>query len=1122
MAKFTHLHIHSYYSILTATATPAALIKKAKEFGMDSLALTDHSSTYGLVEFYKAAKKEDMHPILGCDINILVKEETISESKTRNIKNFPIVLLAETYEGYQNILELSTKAHLEGFYDYPCIDHKLIKTYGEGIIALIGSKSSVAKMLLAGEEKEAKEYLKIYKNAFGNNNIFIELDYALDNEIQDDINKILLKFSKENNVGIVASHPVYYASAEDSSAHDVLLCIRDAAIVHDDNRYKMEGDYSMISPELMEEYFKDIPEAIENTNKIKERCNVELPLGQSLIPSFETPNDIGEEKYLRELCEVGLKKRYGTVTKELQERLDYELGIIHSMGFDAYFLIVWDFVDYSKKHDIMVGPGRGSAAGSIVAYTLEITDIDPIYYGLIFERFLNPDRVSMPDIDIDFIDTKRDRVIKYVQEKYGSDKVAQIITFGTMAARGSVRDCGRALGYGYSIVDRIAKAIPGDPGIKLKDALKDEVILQEIYKESDSKKILDAALKLEGCIRNTSIHAAALVIAKDPLTETTALQEASKGENSIVTQYSMKPIEELGLLKMDFLGLRNLSILENAINTIKELNNVDIDLLKIPLDDKKTYEMLSKGETTGVFQFESPGMRKYLKDLNPTCVEDLIAMVSLYRPGPMEYISEYISGKKDPEKVKYLDPCLESILSETYGIAVYQEQIQKIAQIFAGYTLGEADILRRAMGKKKLEVIQKEKSVFVGRAMKNGKTKELAEKIFSFIEPFARYGFNKAHAASYATISYQTAYLKANYPVEYMSSLLTADGGNADKIIAEVADCLRMDIKIVPPSINFSQVSFSADKDKKSIIFALSAIKNIGESPSEAIIEARKDGKFESIGDFVSRMDLKFVNKKILESLAKAGALDEFAERNQILENIDLIIDFAKQSHKNKDSMQIDLFASIGNEDMSDLMLPEMVPASLDEKLAWEKELMGVYVSSHPLEGLKYYLNKYTTHIDSINDIEDDTKIRIGGIITSIKTIITKGGDQMAFITIEDQSASIDGVIFARTFEGVRELLEEGNIIVSEAKVTTRERNDEKVKSLIINKCRLVDLERARKMKISEKIDLEKGEINEKGIIKKATAKELNDIKHFTIVIPQNSDMNTLERNRYSICCILD
>jgi len=1084
MNIFTHLHVHSHYSILSATAKPKTLVKRAKELGLKALALTDNSATSGLVEFYKACKDENIHSVLGCDMNIAPlgcdKKEGRDDRKTNQI-----VLLAENYDGYQNLLKLSTIAHLDGFYHKPRIDDELLLKHGNGLIALTGGiTGAIPEALIDGEEEKAKKTLDLYKKAFGEHSVFIEIQYHPNFPEQMKANKLLIEFAFKYEVPLIVAQSVYYPTPEDKESHDVLLCIRDGVNMHDENRFTLPDDYSLCSSFAIEEWFKSMDDSrlvvtkekeeivfspIENTENIAKRCKVELPLGQSLIPSFDCPDKLSEQEYLKNLCLDGLKSRYKEITKELEDRLKYELSIIHQMGFDAYFLIVWDFINYSKQNDIMVGPGRGSAAGSIVAYTLGITDIDPIRFDLIFERFLNPERVSMPDIDIDFIDTKRDLVIKYVQGKYGADKVAQIITFGTMAARAAVRDCTRALGYSYSTGDKIAKAIPNEVGQKLQDALDTEVILKEIYKEADAKKVIDTALKLEGCIRNTSVHAAALVIARDPLTETTALAEASKGEGVIVTQYSMKPIEELGLLKMDFLGLRNLSILERAVNIIKDSLGEEIDIAHIHIDDKKTYEMVARGETIGVFQFESAGMRKYLKDLSPTCIEDLIAMTSLYRPGPMDYIGNYIEGKRSPDKVKYLDPCLEDVLSETYGIAVYQEQIQRIAQVFAGYSLGEADILRRAMGKKILKVIQEQKDVFVERAIKNGKKKELAEKIFSFIEPFARYGFNKAHAASYAMISYQTAYLKANYPLEFMIALLTAEMNNTEKVILVSSDCIRMGIAILPPSVNYSLADFSIDKEKNAIRFGLSAIKNIGEGPATAIIEARKEDGLEKtfldIGDFAKRVGSKFVNKKVLESLAKVGAFDDMYERNQVLENIETIIDFSKREEKLKTSMQIDLFSTLPDAGTGELVLPEMVSATVDEKLCWEKELLGVYVSSHPLSGLEMYLDKYTTPIASFPELKDDTKIRIGGIITRAITKVDKNGNKMAFITVEDKSGEIEGVIFSRSYVDMEDFMEDGNIVVLEAKLVTREFNNEEKRSLIINKGKKVDLVKARNMK---------------------------------------------------------
>ena len=1116
---FTHLHVHSHYSILTGLGSPRRFIERAKSLGMNALALTDFNAVYGLIEFYKEAKKAEIKAILGIDMNVAVK--TIQDKQGReDAKNHQLVLLAENLEGYYNLLKLSTQAHLEGFYYKPRVDTEMLLKYGSGIIALTGGfRGAIPEALREGDEPKAEEYLKMYQKAFGENSVFLEVQHHPENPEQEKLNELLFAFGKKCNVPVVAAQSSYYLSSAEKEPHEVLMCIRDGKTMSDEDRMTMKGDFSLCEAGVMEEAFKDHPEAISNTQVIADRCDVKIPLGHILIPKYPVPKGENEQEYLRKLCDDGLKKRYGNITKELNERLEYELGIIHTMGYDAYFLIVWDFIHYAKTHDIMVGPGRGSAAGSIVAYVLEITDIDPLRYDLIFERFLNPARVSMPDIDIDFIDTKRDLMIQYVQEKYGRDKVAQIVTFGTMAARAAVRDATRALGYSYGVGDRIAKAIPGAPGTKLHDVIQSEVTLREMYKEPESKHVIDTALRLEGAVRNISVHAAAVVISDRPLVEITALQEAVKGEGVITTQYSMYPIEELGLLKMDFLGLRNLGIIEQALDILQKTRGISLDLLALPLDDAKTYEMLSQGETTGVFQFESSGMRHYLKDLQPTNIEDLIAMVSLYRPGPMEYIPDFIANKHGKKQVTYLDPCLEPILKSTYGVAVYQEQLQKIAQVFAGYTLAEADLLRRAIGKKIKAEVDRQKDIFVEKSVSNGKTKELAEKLFSFIEPFARYGFNKAHAAAYATISYQTAYLKANYPVEYMTAILTCDSNDMDKIISEVADCVRMKIQVLQPSVNDSDVGFSAH-DGKSIRFGLQAIKNIGEGPANAIMEARTEGRFTSLGDFVIRVDSKFVNKKVLEALAKVGALDEFAERNQVLENVDILIDYAKKSKKAQDHAQVDLFAEFsGAEIMSDLQLPEMVPATLDERMLWEKELIGVYLSSHPLHGLQEYFQRYTTPMASLAGLPEESKVRIGGIIQTSRLISTKNGENMMFLTLEDLTGTAEAVVFPRTYQSYKECLDNGMIIVAEAKITSRERDGETQRSLIIEKARVVDAERARKLKDSDVFDWTKDqgskEVNEKGVVSLGDEKETKKVvkvKHFVITIPSYSDEQTLEQ----------
>lgn len=1040
--SFVHLHNHTHFSLLDGLAKPSQYIKIAQEQNAPAVAITDHGNLYGLIEFYQKAKSADIKPILGCEAYITKGNRTERKTGPEN-KNYHLVLLAENNQGYQNLIQLITKAHLEGFYYRPRIDFELLKEYSKGLIGLSACiQGEIPQIALTGNDEDAVATIRKYQAVFGSENFFLEIQDHPEITNQNESNQALIRLAKETKAPLVATNDCHYPRSEDAEAHDVLICIQTQTNVNDENRLNYPGDYSMRHPKDIEEAFPNVPEAIQNTVAIADRCNVELKFKQNLIPAYQTPKNEKPHQYLKQICEAGMKKRYGEKpSDEAQKRLKYELELIHKMGYDTYFLIVQDFVRFAKEADIMVGPGRGSAAGSIISYALGITDIDPLQYNLLFERFLNPERVSMPDIDIDFADNRRDEVLDYVVEKYGQDKVAQIVTFGTMAARAAVRDVGRGLGVSYSDVDTIAKKIPARPGTKLQEAIETETELREIYEATpENKKLIDTALKLEGVVRHASVHACAVIIAEKPLIEYTPLQRAP-GDEAVISQYSMKPIEDIGILKMDFLGLKNLTILQKTVNIIKRTKKQDVNITKIPLDDAKTFKLMARAETTGVFQFESAGMKRYLKDLKPTRLEDLIAMNALYRPGPMDWIPDYIKGKHNQDKIKYFHPSFKSILEETYGVAVYQEQILEIAKNFAGFTLGEADILRKAVGKKITSLLAKQRTKFIEGAIKKGHTKRFAIDVFEkVIEPFAGYGFNKSHSACYAMIAYQTAYLKTHYPAEFMAALLTADQSNTDRIVIEIEECERMGITVLPPDINESLANFTV-VDDNTIRFGLNAIKGVGQGTVETIIEALSKGeKFKSIDDFSLRVPIKALNKKTLEALALSGALDTLGERKAIASSTEEIVIYAKNAQASYTQGQTDIFSIMSPEDQQapSFQLSKIPPATPFQKLQWEKTYLGLYVSGHPLDGLKKYLGKKIHFIEKITSREVGHSLKIGGLISRIKKITTRSGTHMAYLTLEDPTGQMDVTIFPKTYQAYREAFNEDQIVVMSGRVEMR------------------------------------------------------------------------------------
>lgn len=1041
--SFVHLHVHSHYSLLDGLGTPKDIVKMAAAQGSPAVALTDHGVLYGAFEFYKAAKEAGIKPIIGCEVYVAPNSRFDRTPGSEN-KPFHMILLAMDYEGYKNLMYLVSKAHLEGFYYKPRMDYGLMKAHSKGIIALSGCLAGeMARSVLEGDEKRQLEVIEKYQDIFGKENFYLELQDHPQIDDQRILNDRLIELSKMTGVPLVATQDSHYVRKEDHQAQDILLCIQTQTTMNETNRMKFDGDFSLRPYDEMMESFKHVPEAIENTVKLAERINIEFPFGENLIPHFKTPNDISAEQYLRELCEDGLNKKYDDSMKEkAQNQLNYELGIVGKMGFNDYFLIVWDFVKFAKDAGITVGPGRGSAAGSIITYCLDITELDPLKYGLIFERFLNPERISMPDIDIDFADIRRDEVLNYVKEKYGHENVAQIITFGTMAARAAVRDVGRAMGYPYAEVDRVAKLLPQPilgKHTPLAKSIESDPELRSVYlKEPRTKELLDNAIKLEGTVRHAGTHASAVVMSELPLVNYTPLQRSTGGGEDIITQYSMKPADEIGLLKMDFLGLKNLTIIQKTLAILKVTKNIDVDLTTIPMDDLKTFELFQKADTTGVFQLESPGMRRYIKELKPTNFGDIIAMISLYRPGPMEWIPMYIKGKHKPESVTYMDPSFESILKETNGVAIYQEQILQLARDFSLFSLGEADLLRKAVGKKIPALLNEQKIKFVEGAVKNGHPKKFAQEVFEqVVEPFAGYGFNKAHAACYAMISYRTAYLKAHYPTELMAALISCDHDNTERVAMEIMECEDMGISVLPPSVNESFSNFTV-VDDKTIRFGLSAIKGLGEGTIQAILEVRKNGKFVSLEDFLQRVPIKTVNKKTLEALAYTGAFDEMAERKAIAESVEVLVQFAKMSQEMSSQGQASLFGGMEDQTSSTLKLPKVVPSTLMERLNFEKEYLGLYVSGHPLKGLRKYLGKKVNLIDTLTQKNVGKTIKLGGLLTKAKKVFTKSGSYMMYGEIEDPTGRIEIVVFPKTFAQYQPYFIEGQILITEGRLDNR------------------------------------------------------------------------------------
>ena len=1075
--SFTHLHVHTEFSLLDGSSKIKEITKRAKELGMDSLAITDHGVMYGAIDFYRAALANGIKPIIGCEVYVAPGSRFDKEANAGEDRYYHLILLAENNKGYANLCKIVSKGFVDGFYYKPRVDYEVLREFHEGIICLSACLAGeVQRFLARGDYQAGKEAALRYLDIFGKDNYFLELqDHGIPE--QKTVNQQLLRLSDELGVDLVCTNDVHYTYADDVEAHDILLCIQTGKKKSDEDRMRYEGgQYYLKSPEEMADLFKYAPQALENTEKIAKRCNVTFEFGVTKIPSFPVPKGYTSWTYLKELCENGLHKRYPVFKgekdencklsrEELEDRLNYELNTIKSMGYIEYFLIVWDFIHFAKSSGIAVGPGRGSAAGSIVSYCLEITDIEPMRYNLIFERFLNPERVSMPDIDVDFCIERRQEVIDYVGRKYGKDHVAQIVTFGTLKAKGVIRDVARVLDMPYAQADAIAKMIPNDLHMTLDIALKQSKELRDLYEgDSDVKYLIDMSKRLEGLPRHASMHAAGVVICGKPVDEYVPLSRASDG--SITTQYIMTTLEELGLLKMDFLGLRNLTVIQNALRFIKKNRGLDIYLNKIDYSDKNVLHYIGTGNTEGIFQLESSGMKSFMKELKPESLEDIIAGISLYRPGPMDFIPKYIEGKNNADSVTYDCPQLESILEPTYGCIVYQEQVMQIVRDLAGFSLGRSDLLRRAMSKKKADVMAKERKVFVygdeseniKGCVNNGISESIANKIYDEMTVFAQYAFNKSYAAAYAVVTYQTAYLKYYYTAEFMAAMLSSVMDMTDKVAEYVYSCRSMGIKILPPDINEGESGFSAKGD--SIRYGLTAIKNVGKAVIDNIVAEREArGIYKDLEDFISRTAPLGVNKRAIENFIKAGAFDSFgATRKQMMMVYVQIVDSVNQDKKDTMQGQMSLF-DIADEDQKKnykMQMPNVGEYDNDQKLEFEKEVIGIYASGHPLSDMEEKWKRVITNMSldfavpeegESYKIKDKSRVTVGGIITTVTRKFTKRGDQMAFLTLEDLVGTVEIVVFPREFDKYREILMEGRKIFITGEADIQENAPGKVKA---------------------------------------------------------------------------
>lgn len=1057
MRRFTHLHVHTEYSLLDGASKIPQLVAYAKELGMDSLAITDHGVMYGAIDFYQECKKQGIKPIIGCEVYLT----TGSHLEKTNRGMYHLILLAETDEGYHNLMKIVSIAQIEGFYYKPRIDKDVLRAYSKGIICLSACVAGeVPVLVLQNNLDGARRAIQEYIDIFGKDNYFLEIqDHGLEEEHR--VTAALKELAKEFGIGLAATNDLHYVRREDAAAQDILLCIQTTATVDEPDRMRFPNDsFYLKSYDEMEELFGDCPEALENTAKIADRCNVKLEFGHLLLPEFAVPEGFDAESYLRHLCMEGMAAHYPNAGQEVMDRLNYELDIIHKMGYDCYFLIVWDFIDYCRKHDILVGPGRGSAAGSVVAYLLRITNIDPLKYHLLFERFLNPERVSMPDIDTDFCYKNREKVLDYVVSRYGKERVAQIITFGTLQARAAVRDVGKALGMSYGEVDEIAKMIPRELGMTLLKALEASNDLSNAYEERpEVQRLIDLARSVEGLPRNPGTHAAGVIIAPQNLMDYVPLQvgnETGKSDGSIITQYDKDKVENLGLLKMDFLGLRTLTVIGDAIKFIEKTTGEVIDIDHIPLDDEQTCQMLCRGETSCVFQLESAGITKLVVDLAPTSFEDLIPLVALYRPGPLGtgMADDFIAGRHGQRTAKVLHPLVEPILADTYGVILYQEQVMQITSVLAGFTLGQADILRRAMGKKKASELDSMRNDFVEGAKRLHDIPEaVSEDIFTLLQHFAGYGFNKSHSVAYALVAYQTAYLKAHWPTEYMAAFLNSVISDGDKVSWYISVCRSAKIKILPPDVNESEEEFSVHQPG-AIRFGMGGIKSVGAAAVQEIVRARSEGgPFKDLGDFCNRVSMRIVNKRVVENLIRSGAMDSFkANRAQLLSVMDAAIEQGSAYQKDAESGQLGLFDDTDVFQVTEIRLPELEELPKSIMLQQEKELLGFYVSGHPLSAYEKVLRGYTPLYQFIGDncnLADGTYVKVAGIISECSLRNTKKGDTMATLSLEDFTGRFPVIVFPQAFQrSIRDIYKDG-IVAVEGRYSVDERERKLIASRV-------------------------------------------------------------------------
>ena len=1123
---FAHLHVHTEYSLLDGSNKIKEYVEKIKARGMTAGAITDHGVMYGVIDFYKAAREAGINPVLGCEVYVAPGSRLDREMVHGEDRYYHLVLLAENNTGYSNLMKIVSKGFVEGYYYKPRVDMEVLEKYHEGIIALSACLAGeVQRNLVRGMYEEAKEVAYRYERCFGKGNFFLELqDHGIPE--QKLVNQQLLRMSQETGIELVATNDVHYTNAEDAEPHDILLCLQTGKKLADEDRMRYEGgQYYVKSEEEMKSLFPYALQALENTQKIADRCHVEIEFGHTKVPHFEVPEGYDSWTYLNKLCHEGLDKRYGADAPKYLQKLDDELAVIKNMGYVDYLLIVWDFIHYAREHDIMVGPGRGSAAGSLVSYTTGITDIDPVRYNLIFERFLNPERVSMPDIDVDFCFERRQEVIDYVVEKYGKDCVTQIVTFGTLAARGVIRDVGRVMDLPYNFVDTIAKAIPNELGITIDKALMMNPELRGMYESDESvKKLIDMSRRLEGLPRHTSMHAAGVVISQKPMDEYVPLSRASDG--TITTQFTMTTIEELGLLKMDFLGLRTLTVIQNAVRLAEKSSGKKIDMNAIDYNDKKVLDSLGTGKTDGVFQLESAGMKNFMKELKPQSLEDVIAGISLYRPGPMDFIPAYIKGKDHPESITYDCPELEPILAPTYGCIVYQEQVMQIVRDLAGYTWGRSDLVRRAMSKKKGKVMEQERKNFVyGNPEENvpgciarGIDEKVANKIYDNMIDFAKYAFNKSHAAAYAVVAYQTAYLKYYYPVEFMAALMTSVLDNTSKVSEYIYTCRQMGIAILPPDINEGEGGFSVSG--QAIRYGLSAIKSIGRPVIDAIVEERKiRGPFTTLKDFITRLSGREVNKRTIENFIKAGALDGLeGNRRQKMMIYGSLLDALNQEKKTTMAGQMTLFDIAPEEDKAEyeIRLPDVEEYDKEVLLGFEKEVLGIYISGHPLEEYMERLKKNTNAVttDFVLDeetgtlkVSDGTKVRIGGMITDKVIKYTKNNKAMAFITLEDLVGTVEIIIFPKDYERYAKYLENDAKVFVEGRITAEEdRNGKLICEKIIS---FDEVKRELWLQFPSKSDFEEKEGALYGKMMDADGSE-----HVVIYLAAEKQMKRLPENR--------